>query len=231
MSTIVTCPCGAKVRVPTPINGRAFRCPSCKEAFALTSDGFALHARLLSPKEQGAACPICQTRIAPEDPVIVCPDCEQLHHRECWIEVAGCGSYGCRQAPVVEKAAPEGPVTSAWGDTKKCPACGAEIKSIALKCRFCRTNFGTVNPLTARELRERADLDEASQLMKITVVGLFIASLFGCFAPLVVIIGLCALGPRWRLLKKLGPIYVVLAYSALGLSLLYSGIMLIVMIL
>lgn len=227
MATIVSCPCGAQIRVPSPISGRAFRCPSCKEAIALTAEGTVLASRNLAPSERGAACPICQTEISPTEPLIVCPACQQLHHRECWIEVAGCGTYGCKQAPSTEKAAPEGPALSAWGDTKKCPVCGEEIKAIALRCRYCHTEFDTVDPLTAQDVRRRTKQEESAQGLKVTVVALFVVSLIGCFAPLVTIIGLCVYLPKHKALMRLGPTFVVLAYSALGLSVLYSLLMLV----
>jgi hypothetical protein len=58
---------------------------------------------------------------------VTCPSCDQVHHQECWSEVGGCGTYGCKQAPKIDKseATSAAPLT-AWGDTKKCPACGTE---------------------------------------------------------------------------------------------------------
>jgi len=127
----------------------------------------------------------------------------------------------------VEKAAPEGPALSAWGDTKKCPVCGEEIKAIALRCRYCKTEFDTVDPLTAHDVRRRVKHDETARGLQATVIVLFVVSLIGCLAPLVTIIGLSVYLPKHKALMKLGPTFMVLAYSSLGLSVLYSLLMLI----
>ena len=103
MSEIITCPCGAKIRLPEQTANRAFRCPQCKNGIALTLDAQVLASMPLKPGDSGSSCPICQSPIAAEEPVVTCPACDQIHHRECWAEIGGCGTYGCKQAPALEK--------------------------------------------------------------------------------------------------------------------------------
>src|SRR5581483_3619490 len=100
-----------------------------------------------------------------------CPECQQLHHRECWAEVGGCSTYGCPQAPALSKPDEQQP-RSAWGDTKTCPACGERIKAIALRCRYCDTDFDTVDPLTMRDLRRRSRKQKSLQGLKNGVTAL-----------------------------------------------------------
>src|SRR5262249_11929714 len=146
MSAIHTCSCGAKVRLPEGGAGKSFRCPQCKTEIVTVAPLYAATASVplaapvaadppAVPSATGATCPICQTARAEGEASVRCPACEQVHHRECWAEVGGCSTYGCSQAPAPGKEAPSpfGP-QSAWGDTKRCPACGEEIRAVALRC-------------------------------------------------------------------------------------------------
>jgi len=228
MSSIVTCSCGAKVRLPAGAANRSFRCPQCKSGIALTVDARVLVSSQLTAGQTGATCPICQSPIAAEEMAVTCPKCDQIHHQECWAEIGGCGTYGCEQAPAVEKGATAAqPPLSAWGDTKKCPVCGETIKAITLRCRFCGTDFDTVDPLSLQDVRRKIITSEAAKGLRSTVIALFIISIaVGCLAPLMAVINLCVFLPKRREIAKQGPVYVVLAYSALAISLIYSVLML-----
>ena len=226
MTSIVVCECGANVRLPEELTVRTLRCPSCKAGIALSTSGTAIHG-VASDSQSSAICPICQTTMQTGEVVVTCPGCEQVHHRDCWAEVGGCGTYGCAEAPSAEKdeTSADAPLT-AWGDTKKCPACGETIKSIALRCRYCQTNFNTVDPLTLGDLRRQANTEKTLDSLKNTTIALFIISLFGCLGPIIAIITLVAVIPKREQLAKAGHIYVVLGFCALGISVIYSLIML-----
>jgi S1-C subfamily serine protease len=50
------------------------------------------------PREVGSECPHCTREIVLGDPIMVCEGCGTVHHRSCWKEHAGCGSYSCAPA-------------------------------------------------------------------------------------------------------------------------------------
>ncbi len=60
----------------------------------------------------GGRCALCRKAIAPNDEVVVCPRCRQIHHVECWRQNGGCGKTGCPQtakAVTGEKPPGDGP--------------------------------------------------------------------------------------------------------------------------
>ncbi len=223
--TIIDCGCGAKVRLPAESAHRAFRCPACKTTLALTLDATVLSSRQLAPGEPGATCPICQTAVAAEEFVVSCPVCDQVHHRECWSEIGGCGTYGCTQAPVIDKSQATAPVaTSAWGDTKICPMCSETIKSIALKCRYCGTDFDTADPVTLDDLHRRSSRVNEQKNLKTSTIWLFALSLTGCLAPITGLISSAYLLPKREQVAKCGPLYSFLAWGALIISGLFTSL-------
>ncbi len=219
---IITCTCGAKVSLPEQADGKTYRCPRCKQTLPAAVEAKFLASFTARDGAVGAVCPICQSTVQEGDEVLVCPGCEQVHHRDCWQEIGGCSTYGCARAPAPEKEASVRAPLTAWGDTKACPACGETIKSIALKCRFCGTTFDTVDPLKPADLRHASRREAEVGGIRTTAIALFVLSFVPCVAPAIAVIGLLTLIPRHQILVRAGPVYQVLGYSAIGLSVLYS---------
>jgi hypothetical protein len=226
MSEIVICQCGAQVRLPEAAEGRALRCPRCKVELVKNSM-FSVVTSATSASADGGYCPICQSMIGAAEAVLTCSECEQTYHRECWLEVGGCGTYGCKEAPTSKKESQaELAPRAAWGDTKQCPACKESIKAIALRCRYCGTDFTTVDPLSVTDLRDQAEMVAAQRSARVTVCVLFAFNIIGFLAPLMLIINLAWVLPNRRLLAKAGPFFSVLGYSSIVVSMLYSVLML-----
>jgi hypothetical protein len=158
-----------------------------------------------------------------------CPDCDIVHHQECWQEVGGCGTFGCKQAPAIDKSeqSVQAPLT-AWGDTKECPVCGETIKSIALRCRYCGMEFSSVDPLSAADLRNQFAKRKETDNFKKIVVGAFAAAIPGIFAPFTLLFGLIYFLPRRDQLTKAGPLFKILGWTSIVLSGLYCVLVILV---
>ncbi len=225
MPAVVSCTCGAKIKLPESVSGKAFRCPRCNAELIAASERRIVTSSLADPHSRGATCPICQSPIGPSEAALVCPACDQVHHRECWTDVGGCATYGCDNSPKNDKTEPALAPRSAWGETKKCPACGEKIKSIALRCRYCGTEFDTVDPLSLKDLRKQVVKGARLQSTRALVVVLFVLSIVGCFAPIIAIAATAFVVMQRDTIAKAGPSYLVMGYSAMGISFLYSMLM------
>ncbi len=170
-------------------------------------------ATAAAAKIVGKPCSICQTGISPGEEVVSCPGCGLPFHAECWQEIGGCGSYGCSYMPQTVKA-PTGAVpTQAWGDTKACPRCFQIIPAVAVQCPYCREVFGTVEPMTRRELLARRERQRKIQEARVVSAVILAASLI-CLPlqPVTAIAGSIWLAYNWHEpLGRMEPTYRILA--------------------
>ena len=143
----------------------------------------------------GKSCSICGMGILSNDTIVFCPCCSLPYHYECWEENGGCGSYGCKATPEVEKTQtlPEDSYVEGWTTQKKCPECGATIKSDALICKFCKSKFPTEKAMTRLQWQNRFYSGEELAKVRFIVIGQFVLSSIGYLCLITALINLASL--------------------------------------
>lgn len=98
-------------------------------------------------------CPYCQFPIRPGERTVRCPDCDTLHHADCWEENGGCARYGCPYSPEM-RGVPTGraplPREETFPEQTACHICGySPLPPGANFCPRCGARVSMRGPIRA----------------------------------------------------------------------------------
>jgi hypothetical protein len=231
------CECGQAIAAAPTMAGKRAKCPKCGAVATVPSasaeEAQASQAALDAEPDAlvGRLCAVCQTTLAQGEAACICSACRAPYHRECWDEIGGCASYGCEHMPQAPKEdVDEAGRGGAWGDVKECPRCHKEIRSSAVKCRFCKASFPSAVPMSTRDYLDWSKSRKELAPTRQTAIFFFVVGLLGFFAPLVLIAGLIWAIYNRVALARVGGVHQVLVYFAIGLSAIYTLILLLVVL-
>ena len=89
-----------------------------------------------------------------------------------------------------------------------------------------RHDFDTVDPLSVADLRVQARTQERADSSKKSVVAVFVLSIFGLLAPLMLVVSLVYTIRKRDQLSRCGPVFVIMSWASVVLSALYSVLLL-----
>ena len=151
-----------------------------------------------------------------------CPGCSAPHHQNCWDELGGCSFYGCPQMVETKKA--DDQIVTYWGAVdKKCPVCAEVIPVAALECKFCRSTFEDIRPMTLADLLEPEEEAWVKSYRR-SAIWLIVFSAIGCTSLPSFVIGLIWYFTRKERLK-LVPATRGLVLIALGINVVYAVVL------
>lgn len=166
-------------------------------------------------------CSICHTQVADADSKEDCPDCQQCYHANCWIELGGCATYGCKSTPVAEKPAPIMGAGGGWGDSKSCPNCNGSIGASRLVCS-CGAKFPYADPISPEEYTAWSAKQGGIKTSKRVLLALFVGSIIGVTAPICgLLAGVFGYKKREQLAGEHGT-YLALACGSAALGVVYT---------
>jgi hypothetical protein len=166
-------------------------------------------------------CPIDKILISEDEATITCGLCETMHHRECWERIGGCSTYGCKAAPILDKAPVASTLGRGWGDEKECPSCHAQISSSLMVC-LCGARFPWADPMTSLEYDAWVTEQKSAADDRRMLIVLFVLTLFGILSPLTgALAGIKAYRNHEALVGEHGP-FLALGYGAAAIGLVYS---------
>lgn len=230
------CACGHALAVTEDRVGTKVACPKCGtlipvRAGAQREEVPSIAPRVVRPDEVGKLCAICQGPFVPGVQVVACDACALPFHPECWQENGGCGTYGCTRMPKTVKAPGAGTAaTAGWGDVKTCPQCRREIKSMALKCRWCGASFESADPLTSDDFRATQASRREMASARSRALLLFFLSLVACIAPVMVVVDWIWVISNRRTLRRIPGPHLVLGWAACAISTFYCLLMAVLLV-
>jgi uncharacterized membrane protein len=83
----------------------------------------------------------------------------------------------------------------------------------------------SVDPLSVADLHRHAAAEEKTEAAKKTVIALFVLSIVGFFAPVMLIVSLIYVWRQRALLAKCGPLFAIMGWASVVLSMFYSLLM------